>query len=477
MASLKKVRNCNVPSAQKINPKIPTELNDIVMKALSKNKNLRYKTASKFERDLNLFLNKSYPEYSHYNLTFLVKTVYRKEVMQEREKLKIYSSEFKKYINALNLEKSLSSTEISFNTINMNAGQGASKNTEEALVKTKTRTISPQNSNLSLIESETESELESMEASFIPTKEHSHRSTQSESTVQIQNETESFSSEQEIGEELSKSLPNKRQFDEIGSQRTSITESSRLKKNQNKPVQSPNLQVTQNNFLNKGIHNSSKNIQKSITQKFDFDKITLEKSNSKKRNYMMNTNFDKSKSSKNTFFQTVDTKELLERSKKKNRIKSIYLKSFYFLIFSGVSLSFFPIKDFFLNKQNAPDSKQASKAIKETLPADKAVPSPQPRSSVKSSSLITRSPKSEEKKVFIRSKPSNAGIYINNNFISKYTPYMITLFSDKSYFITIKKPGYFSKSFEINPNQSRNNIAVHLIRKTKKKRDSISIVY
>ena len=470
MASLKKVRNCNIPSAQKINPKIPTELNDIIMKALSKNKNLRYKTASKFERDLNLFLNKNYAEYSHYNLTFLVKTVYRKEVMQEREKLKIYSSEFKKYINALNLEKTLSSNEINFNTINMDiASQAFSKNTAGALVKTKTRTVSPQNSNLSLIEPETQSELESMEGSFIPTEEHSHRSTQSESTIQIQNETEASFSEQEAGEELSRFLQNKKQSDENFNQKTSIKEFSRLKKNQKKPMQSANLQITHNNFLNKEVHDSSTKPRKpTVSEKFDFNKIKLENPNSK-QTY--------TKSSKNTFFHTVDTEGFLKRSKRKNRIKSIYLNSFYFLIFSIVSLMFFYFKDFFLNKQDVATFNQASKAIKETLPANKAAPSTQPRPSAKSFSLITQSPKSVQKKVFIRSKPSNAGIYINNNFISKYTPYMITLSSDKSYSITIKKPGYFSKSFQINSNQSRNNIEINLIRKTKQKRDSISIVY
>lgn len=468
MASLKKIRNCNIPSTQKINPKIPTELNEIVMKALSKNKNLRYKTASKFERDLNLFLNRNYPEYSHYNLTFLVKTVYRKEVMQEREKLKIYSSEFKKYINALNLEKSLSSTAINFNTINMDlASQSSSKNTAEDLAKGQTNTVSRQNSNLSLIESETQSELESMEASFIPTEKHSNRSTQSESTIQIQNETEASFSEQEIGEELSKSLQKKKQLDENFNQKNSIKESSRLKKNQKKSMQNPNLQVTHNNFLNKEVHNSSKNPQKStIGQEFDYKKIKLE-------NSMINTrSFDRSNTSKNTFFQTVDTEEFLARSKRKNQFKSIYLKSFYFLIFAAVS-SFFYFKDSFLNKQDVTASNQASKAVKETLP----VPSPQSKSSAKSSLLITRSPKSVQKKVFIRSTPSNAGIYIDNNFISKYTPSMITLSSDKSYSITIKKPGYFSKSFQINSSQSRNNIEINLIRKAKQKRDSISIVY
>lgn len=113
--SLKKVKNCNIPNAQKINPKIPTELNNIVIKALQKNKNLRYETAAKFEQDLNLFLNKKYSEYSHYDFVSLMKTVYRKEIMEERERLKNYATNFKKYLNTLNTEESLIRSQVSLN--------------------------------------------------------------------------------------------------------------------------------------------------------------------------------------------------------------------------------------------------------------------------------------------------------------------------------------------------------------------------
>ena len=105
LASLKKVRNCDIPDAQKINPAIPTELNNILKKSLEKNKNLRYKSAANFEQSLSFFLNKNYPEFSQYDFITLMKTIHRKKIMQERETLKSYSTEFKRYINSLNLEK------------------------------------------------------------------------------------------------------------------------------------------------------------------------------------------------------------------------------------------------------------------------------------------------------------------------------------------------------------------------------------
>ena len=78
LTSLKKVKNCDIPNAQKVNPKIPSELNNIVHKALSKNRNSRYKTAAKLEQDLSIFLNKNYPEYSHYEFISLMKLTYKK---------------------------------------------------------------------------------------------------------------------------------------------------------------------------------------------------------------------------------------------------------------------------------------------------------------------------------------------------------------------------------------------------------------
>ena len=105
LVSLKKVRNCDIPDAKKINPNISSKLNSILNKTLSKNPSSRYATAAKLEQDLNVFLNKNYPEYSHYDLITLMKQTYRKDIMSERENLKTYSTEFKKYTNSLNLEK------------------------------------------------------------------------------------------------------------------------------------------------------------------------------------------------------------------------------------------------------------------------------------------------------------------------------------------------------------------------------------
>ena len=137
LTSLKKIKNCAIPNAQKLNPKIPTELNDIIMKALAKNKNIRYKTAAHLAQALNVFLNKNYPEYSHYDFISLMKKTYRKEIMQEREKLKIFSSEFKKYLNSLNLAEDLENKNINLTIPNLITIESKKENLDSKQEETK----------------------------------------------------------------------------------------------------------------------------------------------------------------------------------------------------------------------------------------------------------------------------------------------------------------------------------------------------
>ncbi|MCY4321099.1 MAG: protein kinase [Bdellovibrionaceae bacterium] len=139
LASLKKIRNCNIPNAMKINPNISSKLNDIVMKALSKNPASRYSTVAKMEQDLNLFLNKNYPEYSHYDFITFLKEIYRKDIMIEREKLKTYATEFKKHTNALNIENK-DSTSIILDIPDIKEHSTNVKNLQANLTKSVTKT-------------------------------------------------------------------------------------------------------------------------------------------------------------------------------------------------------------------------------------------------------------------------------------------------------------------------------------------------
>src|SRR5690606_17630499 len=89
--TLRKIRECNVPSLAKINPNINPELERIVMKALTRDRNLRYQTAAAFHRDLSRFMNQQYPDFSPHDFAVFIKTVYADEIMETRKRLIDYS--------------------------------------------------------------------------------------------------------------------------------------------------------------------------------------------------------------------------------------------------------------------------------------------------------------------------------------------------------------------------------------------------
>ena len=89
--TLRKIRDCQIPSLTKINPEIHPELERIVFKALTKDRNLRYQTAAAFHRDLSRFLNRHYPDFSSQDFSMFVKSLYADEILDLNNKLVEYS--------------------------------------------------------------------------------------------------------------------------------------------------------------------------------------------------------------------------------------------------------------------------------------------------------------------------------------------------------------------------------------------------
>ncbi|AGH96214.1 serine/threonine protein kinase [Pseudobdellovibrio exovorus] len=90
-AILRKVRDCQVPPIRKINPTVPQELERIVMKALAKDRNVRYQTAANLHRDLNRFLNTQYPDFSPQDFSHFLKESFKNAFQDGRDKLVSYS--------------------------------------------------------------------------------------------------------------------------------------------------------------------------------------------------------------------------------------------------------------------------------------------------------------------------------------------------------------------------------------------------
>jgi eukaryotic-like serine/threonine-protein kinase len=89
--TLRKIRECQVPSLLKINPNLHPELERITNKALTRDRNLRYQTAAAMHRDLSRFLNKFDPEFTPHDFAVFVKTMYTDEIMDARRKMMEYS--------------------------------------------------------------------------------------------------------------------------------------------------------------------------------------------------------------------------------------------------------------------------------------------------------------------------------------------------------------------------------------------------
>lgn len=89
--TLRKIRDCQVPSLRKINPNIHAELERITQKALARDRNLRYQTAAAFHRDLNRFLNRQYPDFSPQDFSVFTKSIFADEILSTRKRLVEYS--------------------------------------------------------------------------------------------------------------------------------------------------------------------------------------------------------------------------------------------------------------------------------------------------------------------------------------------------------------------------------------------------
>jgi serine/threonine-protein kinase len=85
--TLRKIRDCQIPSLRKINPNIPPELERIVAKALAKDKNLRYQTSAALHRELSRFLNRQYPDFSPQDFAIFIKTLFAGEILENRRKM------------------------------------------------------------------------------------------------------------------------------------------------------------------------------------------------------------------------------------------------------------------------------------------------------------------------------------------------------------------------------------------------------
>ena len=87
LAVLKKIQECKIPVPSSINPNVPKELDEIVLKALSKNRSKRYENLDQMNRALMKFLYAKYPDFNSTDLSYFSQELFRDEIKKDREKM------------------------------------------------------------------------------------------------------------------------------------------------------------------------------------------------------------------------------------------------------------------------------------------------------------------------------------------------------------------------------------------------------
>jgi serine/threonine-protein kinase len=87
LAVLKKIQECKIPAPSSINPNVPKELDEIVLKALSKDRTKRFDNLDQMNRALMKFLYAKYPDFNGTDLSYFAQELFREEIKKDREKL------------------------------------------------------------------------------------------------------------------------------------------------------------------------------------------------------------------------------------------------------------------------------------------------------------------------------------------------------------------------------------------------------
>lgn len=85
-----RIDNCekHIVAPSTYNPEIPKEVDEIILKALKKNPNERYASASEFQSALRHAMMKLYPSYSYADTGKIVRTLFAEEIETERKELR-----------------------------------------------------------------------------------------------------------------------------------------------------------------------------------------------------------------------------------------------------------------------------------------------------------------------------------------------------------------------------------------------------
>ncbi len=107
LAVLKKIQECKVPPPSSINPMVPKELDQIVLKALSKDRSKRFNDLNEMNKELTRFLYSYKADFNATDLAYFAKELFKEEIKTDREKLFEFGKiDLKPYLADLKREQS-----------------------------------------------------------------------------------------------------------------------------------------------------------------------------------------------------------------------------------------------------------------------------------------------------------------------------------------------------------------------------------
>ena len=86
MKTLKLVQQCRVPRPSKYNPSVESALDNIVLKALSKDRSDRYQSAEDFFYELQSYISQKHPQFKLKKLSSMLMKIFSDKIKKEKEK-------------------------------------------------------------------------------------------------------------------------------------------------------------------------------------------------------------------------------------------------------------------------------------------------------------------------------------------------------------------------------------------------------
>lgn len=90
LAVLKQIQACKITPPSSINPNVPKELDEIVMKSLSKDRSERFDNLDKMNRALVKFLYSKYPDFNPSDLSYFAQQLFKDEIKSDKAKFVEY---------------------------------------------------------------------------------------------------------------------------------------------------------------------------------------------------------------------------------------------------------------------------------------------------------------------------------------------------------------------------------------------------